>query len=280
VKKLKAKQLKLLDSVQEMSVYINQVHHTDFLKLAPNIPDKSIDCIFADPPFGIGFNSDMKMYNRKTEHVCSDYNEVSEDNYERFTYEWVREAKRVLKSRGVMYIVSGWSNFEYVLRAIRLAKLHRINNLVWEHNFAPYTKNKFVSSHYLIEFVSKQKTKYNFFKEAFYPLGKKGSPDSQNNYAHRCSVTKMKKDYLRGHKKCATKLPDELVRKYLGYAVDFKNPDKFVVLDPFTGNATVPKICIQQGVKFIACDISKQAYELGKLNIERWRNEYGGNNTK
>jgi site-specific DNA-methyltransferase (adenine-specific) len=67
-----------------------------------------------------------------------------------------------MKDDGSMYIVSGWSNLSSIYKALDKLDLYTINHIVWKYNFGVATKSKFVSAHYHIFYISKnKKTKFN-----------------------------------------------------------------------------------------------------------------------
>ena len=129
--------------------------------------ENSVDLIIADPPFGIKHSKERSSYNRE-DLTIDGYVEVDEDEYDAFTDQWIEGAARVLNQRGSMYIVSGWNRLEDVLKAVRWNGLHTINHLIWRYPFGVYTKRKYVTSHYHILFVVKDKNYYNFNREARY----------------------------------------------------------------------------------------------------------------
>jgi site-specific DNA-methyltransferase (adenine-specific) len=74
-----------------------------------------------------------------------------------------------MKDDGSMYIVSGWSNLSSIYKALDKLDLYTINHIVWKYNFSVATKSKFVSAHYHIFYISKnKKTKVKFNKNAYF----------------------------------------------------------------------------------------------------------------
>jgi len=86
----------------------NNIYKGDCRKvMKKEIPDESIDLIFADPPYNLsgnglkwknkGMGGDWFMVNEK-------WDKMTELEYLKFTREWLGECKRVLKSHGSIYI--------------------------------------------------------------------------------------------------------------------------------------------------------------------------------
>ena len=82
------------------------------------IPDETIDLVVTDPPFAINFKAKKANYNRTASRVLSGYNEINVEDYYKFTNNWMRQVKRVLKKSGSMYVFSGWNNLKDILTAL------------------------------------------------------------------------------------------------------------------------------------------------------------------
>jgi len=195
--------------------------------------DNTIDLIICDPPFGINETSFGKHYNRDESNVIDGYVEAPPDYY-KFTYDWMFEAKRVLKDNGSMYIISGWTNSDIIGRVIRELNLHLINKIIWYFSFGVATKKKFVTSHYEIFYLSKfSNSKVTFNTYCRYPCR---NVEDKNSllYNDLQSVWMINKEYHAGQVKNKNKLPEELIKKMIAYSSN----ENDVVCDFFLGNFT------------------------------------------
>ena len=89
---------------------INEIYLGDALILMKEIPNESIDLVITDPPFAIDFKAKRSNYNRTKDRVIEGYSEIPKEKYYEFTLNWMREAYRVIKETGSMYVFSGWTN--------------------------------------------------------------------------------------------------------------------------------------------------------------------------
>ena len=80
--------------------------------------------------------------------VLEGYTEIPEDRYYDFTLAWMREAHRVLKPSGSMYVFSGWNNLRHILNALDAAGFTVVNHIIWKYQFGVVTKRRVVSAHY------------------------------------------------------------------------------------------------------------------------------------
>ncbi|MHA1143681.1 MAG: DNA-methyltransferase [Candidatus Helarchaeota archaeon] len=246
---------------------LDKIYYEDCIQgMAERIPDESIDLVIADPPFGINFDKMGSQYNRKASLVIPGYSEIKQD-YEEFSHGWIKEVYRVLKNTGSFYLISGWTKLREILNAIAKAGFITVNHIIWKYQFGVFTKRKFVSSHYHVLFLVKNPKKYYFNKIDHYPedvmnLSSQnvGSPVSAMdeywlNYME--NVWEIKRPYNRGKIKNSTKLPEELVEKFIKYSSrPMENGKKAVVLDPFMGNGTTAVACVKNRRNFIGFEIN------------------------
>jgi site-specific DNA-methyltransferase (adenine-specific) len=213
----------------------DMLYEGDALALLPRLPERSVDLIITDPPFAIDFSANRLNYNRKGSNVLAGYQDVPGVEYGEFTRRWIAEAERVLLPNGSMYIFSGWNRLRDILEGIDDAGLPTINHLIWKYQFGVFTKKRYVTSHYHILFVVKDRKHYTFNKIDHYPE----------------DVWVINREYWKGRTKTPTKLPSELVRKILSYS---SNPGD-LVLDPFLGSGTVAAVARGEGRHYIGFEI-------------------------
>jgi len=228
------------------------IHNYDCIKGAQKyISDKSVDLMICDPPFGINETKFKNLYNRD-DKVIKGYVEAP-DNYYNFSCEWIKEAKRILKNNGSMYIISGWSNSDIIGRVIRELDLFLINKLIWNFPFGVYTKKKYVTSHYEIFYIKKtKKSKVTFNRECRFD-------NSKDIYKDLQSVWQINKEYHTGSIKNENKLPEELIRKIIQYSSNKEN----IVCDFFLGNFTTAIVSKKLNRLPIGFELNSMSYKRG-----------------
>ncbi len=128
--------------------------------------DRSFDLIIADPPFGIKFNKSSHEYGNKEYDLYED--EFTPQTYFNFSKDWIKACYEALTDDGSLYIISGWTNLQYILNAVKESKFHTLNHIIWYFSWGVYTKRRFTTSHYHILLLLKNKKKYKFFKQQHY----------------------------------------------------------------------------------------------------------------
>tara|TARA_B100001013_G_scaffold196859_1_gene119099 strand:+ start:482 stop:1213 length:732 start_codon:yes stop_codon:yes gene_type:complete len=229
------------------------------------IPDETIDLVVTDPPFAINFKAKKANYNRTASRVLSGYNEINVEDYYKFTNNWMRQVKRVLKKSGSMYVFSGWNNLKDILTALDVNGFTTINHIIWKYQFGVVTAKKFVTSHYHCLFVCKNDKMRKFFPYSRFKKNAKTSDGKSLHYRDKEDVWIIKREYWTGDDKTPTKLPAEIIKKILQYSSE-KND---LILDPFLGSGQVAVISKMLGRKYLGFEIIKSYYDFAYKRLEK-----------
>ena len=231
-----------------------KITNEDCLIGLKEIKDDSINLVVADPPFGIDEGTFGKHYKRK-DNVIDGYVHAPE-NYEDWSYQWIKECKRIIKNTGTIYIISGWSKLGEILSAIKKNDLHTINHVIWRFNFGVFTQKKYVSSHYHILVLGKKKKGQTFNTYCrFGPQEKNEKKQSLLNIDME-DVWYINKEFAPDQMKNSNKLPEALLEKIILYASNQGD----IVLDPFLGNFTTAKVALNLGRKAWGFELNKESF--------------------
>lgn len=218
------------------------------------LKDNSVDLIVTDPPFGIEGDKLGKHYNRKKEYVIPGYVEVPKAEYAEFSRNWIKEAERVLRPGGSIYIFSGYTNLRHILNALAETKLKEVNHIIWKYNFGVYTKRKYVSSHYHILYYVKPKGKPTFNTYCRFST-------NSESYRDREDVWLLNREFMRGKEKNMNELPHKLLEKIIRYSSNQGD----VVCDFFLGSFSTAKVATKLGRK--ACGFESNSHWSGRFKI-------------
>ena len=226
---------------------LDHIYFKDCMQGMKTLPENCIDLVIADPPFGIEFDGKSGVYNRDSTLVIEGYEEA-QGSYNQFTKQWIAEIPRILKPHGSIYIFSGWTNLEAVLKAAREVGLVTINHMIWQYPFGVFTKKRFVTSHYHILLLVKDSKDYFFNKIEHYPE----------------DVWRINREYRTGQTKNGTKLPTEVISR----CIDFSSKPGDIVLDPFMGNGTTAVAAKSNWRHFVGFEVNKQLKPVIKHEIQ------------
>lgn len=221
------------------------------------IPSKCVDLIITDPPFAIDFKAKRSNYNRISSSVLEGYSEIKQEDYYKFSYDWMKEAYRTLSNSGSMFVFSGWNNLRDILNALSDTKFILVNHIIWKYQFGVVTKKRFVSSHYHCLYVCKDEKERKFYRNSRFD-------DGSMRYRDMEDVWIIQREYWRGEKKTPTKLPTELIRKIVQYA----STDGDLVLDPFLGSGQVAVVSQEMNRNFLGFEIVKEYFEFAEKRLK------------
>lgn len=221
-----------------------------------HIQEGSIDLIITDPPYGIRGDTLHKHYNRKEEFVIDGYVEVPTEQYGQFSLEWIRQAERILRPGGSLYVVSGYTNLIHILNALAETSLEEVNHLIWKFNFGVFTRKKYVSSHYHILYYTKPggETTFNTFSR--FGNDDKTEDNRSLNYQDREDVWIINKDYKPGQTKNKNELPKELLIKLIQYSSN----ENDLVFDLFLGSFSTAKVALGMNRRAGGFELSESAF--------------------
>ncbi len=140
---------------QRSEVPLDRIILGDCLEKLGELPDGSIDLVFADPPFNIGYDYD----------VYNDKQEVSK--YLDWSRRWMTEVSRVLKPNGTFWLAIG-DEYAADLKVIAQREIGLIPRswVIWYYTFGVNCTKKFSRSHaHLFHFV-KHSTDFTFNDES------------------------------------------------------------------------------------------------------------------
>ena len=210
------------------------VYFGDFRQVIPTLNGKP-RLIIADPPFGIGFKSNLETYNRDEDAIS--YVEVPPKEYPSFIHSLLSLSRKTLTGDGSMYLFSSWNNLKTVLDKIEEVGFHILNHIIWKYQFGVYTKRRFVTSHYHILLLVKNPKNYIFNKQKHYDE----------------DVWTFKRKYNFKIKTAGNELPTELIKKCI--LTSSEKGD--LILDPVLGSGTTIKACIETDRPCIGIELNK-----------------------
>lgn len=240
-----------------MKDLLNTIHNCDCIPFMNSLPDGVIDCIIADPPYGLGFGKGHETYNRDDSLVLDGYVEVDPLLYPQWSKIWIESATKLLKGDGSFFIVTGHTHLEYVMTGARDAGLKLRDHIIWQYPFGVYTKNKFVVSHYSILHYCKDLKKVKFYGDA-------REQETTASYHDRSSVWQINRENWKGGVlKTPTNLPKELIKKM----VEYSSIPGDLVFDPFLGSGQTAYVAKELGRNYLGCELCKNYFDFASKRL-------------
>ena len=132
-----------------------ELRRGDCLDLFKNVPDGSVDLVFADPPFNIGYSYDVYDDRR------------AESDYLDWSRKWGAEVVRALKPNGTFWLAIG-DEYAAELKVLfhRELCLSFRSWVIWYYTFGVNCAKKFSRSHAHLLYFTKSEKEFTFRDEA------------------------------------------------------------------------------------------------------------------
>jgi site-specific DNA-methyltransferase (adenine-specific) len=244
----------------KLDAYFESKHamlfHADSIEFMNAMPEKSVDMIFADPPYNLS-NDGYTVHAGKRVSVNKgewDKSKGVKEDFD-FHFKWLSAAKRILKDDGTIWVSGTYHSIYACGYAMQLLDYRFLNDIAWfKPNAAPNLGCRmFTASHETLIWASKSKKAKHTFNYDDMRMGSFPNDFIKNPGKQMRSVwsitTPGKSEKVHG--KHPTQKPLNLLDRIV---IASTNPGD-VILDPFSGSATTGISAIKNGRKYIGIDL-------------------------
>ena len=161
------------EAVEELP--LNTIINGDCVEAMNSLPECCVDLIFADPPYNLQLKADLhRPDNSKVDAVNDHWDQFDSFSvYDKFTRDWLKAARRILKPNGAIWVIGSYHNIFRVGTTLQDAGYWILNDVVWrKSNPMPNFRGKrFTNAHETLIWASKSEgAKYTFNYEALKAL--------------------------------------------------------------------------------------------------------------
>ncbi len=216
------------------------------------MPDKSVDMIFADPPYNLQLHGELfRPEGSRVDAVDDDWDKFdSLATYDDFTRRWLREAHRILKDDGTIWVIGSYHNIFRVGTALQDLGFWVLNDIIWRKaNPMPNFKGtRFTNAHETLIWCSKRENaRYTFNYHAMKALNEDLQMRSDWVLPICTGGERVKVDGVKAH---PTQKPEALLYRILLACTE---PGS-LVLDPFFGTGTTGAVAKLLGRHYIGIE--------------------------
>ena len=231
---------------------LGQILTGDCIAAMRSLPSASVDLVFADPPYNLQLGGDLSRPDGSAvDAVTDDWDKFdSFATYDRFTREWLAEARRVLKPTGSLWVIGSYHNIFRVGAILQDTGFWILNDIVWRKaNPMPNFKGtRFTNAHETLIWASMgEKARYTFHYRTMKTLNDELQMRSDWVLPICSGQERLKKDGAKVH---PTQKPEALLYRVM---LATTNPGD-VVLDPFFGTGTTGAVAKRLGRQWIGCE--------------------------
>lgn len=250
-----------------MELQRNTIIQGDSLAILAQLPDKSVDLVFADPPYNLQLGGDLTRPDQShVDGVTDDWDKFDTfDAYDLFTHTWLSEARRVLKDDGAIWVIGSYHNIFRVGAILQDTGYWIQNDVIWlKTNPMPNFKGtRFQNAHETLIWAGKsQSSKVTFNYHALKTFNEDRQMRSDWLIPLCTGNERLKNED--GKKAHPTQKPEALLQRIL---LATTNPGD-LVLDPFSGSGTTAAVAKSMGRDFVGIERDPVYVALGRERVK------------
>jgi len=248
---------------------MSKIHKKDCVAGMEELKAGSVNLVFADPPFNIGFDYDGE-YDDKMSPV----------DYSAWSSEWINQAYRVLAADGALWVAIGdeWAAELKVMG--NQAGFNLRSWVIWYYTFGVNASKKLTRSHAHLLYFTKHKKNHVFnVDEVRHPSAralvyndKRANPEGRlpddtwvirpqeldkkafPEFADTWSIPRIAGSF----KQRVPGAPNQMPEQLLGRIIRLCSDPGMTVLDPFIGSGTTLAVAKKLGRNYIGYELSER----------------------
>ena len=244
---------------------LDKVLQGNCLDILHSLPNKSIDTVFAGPPYNLQLQQQLwRPNNSQVSSVTSAWDQFSDlAEYDEFTQAWLEGCRRLLKDTGTIWVTGSYHNIYRVGKILQDLGFWILNDIVWVKTqpMPNFRGVRFTNAHETLIWAQKDKGQP-------YPFNYRGMKSLNDDVQMRSNWTlptcrgreRIKIDGIKAH---PAQKPKALLYRVL---LASTNPGD-VVLDPFFGTGTTGAVAKKLHRHWIGIGIDPNFAELARERI-------------
>lgn len=250
--------------------YLNQLLCGDSLEILPQLPENSVDLVFADPPYNLQLKNELwRPDHSQVDAVNDEWDQFdSFKAYDEFTTQWLKQVRRVMKPNSSIWVSGTYHNIFRVGTIMQNLGFWMLNTVGWmKYNAMPNFRGTRLKND--IEFIiwakHSEKSRYTFNHHLMkrfndYGEGKQLGSVWQIN---TCTGPERIRD-ADGNKLHPTQKPKDLLKRII---LASSLPGD-VILDPFSGTGTTVAMAKYLRRQFISIEQDEAYYQASVVRAE------------
>jgi modification methylase len=221
------------------------------------LPASSVDLVFADPPYNLQLEGDLKRPNDShVDAVTDDWDKfASFSAYDEFTKGWLKACRHVMKPAATIWVIGSYHNIFRVGTIMQDLGFWILNDVIWrKSNPMPnFRGRRFTNAHETMIWASRDANAkgYTFNYETL----KAGNEDIQvrSDWTLPLCTGEERLKGANGKKLHPTQKPEALLARVILSSSRLDD----LVLDPFCGTGTTGAVAKRLGRRFVGCERDK-----------------------
>jgi DNA modification methylase len=245
---------------------LNQLLHGDTLDLLPQLPARSVDLVFADPPYNLQLQQDLWRPNMTRVNGVDDHWDQFDSfaAYDQFTCDWLSAVRRVMKNSATIWVSGTYHNIFRVGAIMQDLGFWILNTVTWQKsNAMPNFRGVRLKNdaEFIIWAKKSEKSRYTFNHQVMKQFN--DSKQLGSVWTIRSCVGPERLRDADGKKLHPTQKPEELLTRII---LASSHPGD-VVLDPFLGSGTTAAIAKRLQRQWIGIEREDSYYHAAQQRV-------------
>ena len=244
---------------------LDQIIQGECVEVLNGLPPRSIDLIFADPPYNLQLRQALYRPDMSRVDAVDDAWDRFESfaAYDDFTRAWLGAARRVLKDTGALWVIGSYHNIYRVGAILQDLDYWILNDVVWvKDNPMPNFRGvRFTNAHETLIWAQKVRgARYTFNYAAMKALNEDVQMRSDWQLPICAGHERLRVD---GEKAHTTQKPEALLYRVI---LATSNPGD-VILDPFFGTGTTGAVAHRLGRRWIGIERDPRYVQVARARL-------------
>jgi modification methylase len=205
------------------------------------LPDASVNCVFADPPYNLQLRGELRRPDDSlVDGVDEEWDRFSDfAAYDAFTRDWLAECHRILLKDGTIWVIGSYHNIFRIGAMMQDLGFWILNDVIWrKSNPMPnFRGRRFTNAHETMIWAAKSQTsRYKFNYQAMKTLNDDVQMRSDWTLPLCTGAERLKNTH--GLKLHPTQKPEALLHR----VIMASTAPGDVIVDPFLGTGTTAAV--------------------------------------
>src|SRR6516165_6201668 len=217
------------------------------------LPDASVNCIFADPPYNLQLRGELRRPDDSlVDGVDEDWDRFTDfAAYDAFTRDWLGECHRILQKDGTIWVIGSYHNIFRIGAMMQDLGFWILNDVIWrKSNPMPnFRGRRFTNAHETMIWAAKSQTsRYKFNYQAMKTLNDDLQMRSDWTLPLCTGAERLKNTH--GLKLHPTQKPEALLHR----VIMASTAPGDIIVDPFLGTGTTAAVAKRLHRHFIGIE--------------------------
>lgn len=255
---------------------VDVVRHGNFFDIVKEIPDKSIDVIIADPPYNASKGNALSLETGLLPGTGGSWNKIAQvwddmslEDYLAFTINWLKEAQRVLKQTGSMWVHGTYHSAGITNVAMQMLGIEIINEIVWykRNSFPNLAGRRLTASHETVLWAHRGGKReylfnYEYSKSGDFSDDQLKAPGKQMRTVWDLPNNKPRIELAHG--KHPAQKPVRLARRFMQLSAQPGD----LCLVPFAGSGSECVAAKEEGLHYIGIESELEYVDIAKARLQ------------